>query len=122
MAGVVFEVIQPDLEIDRRHAAALPMTRTRNSVRAASGNSVERLGQILAARHELILRSGAVLLPISVDKFGLERRHAGQRSRHPTQVFAPIGFWRQTIDRLENPRELRGTLDAHLIPDLCNGY
>jgi hypothetical protein len=45
----VFEVIQPDLEINRRHTAALPIPPTDSSVRAASGSSVEGFGQILAA-------------------------------------------------------------------------
>ena len=49
MLGVVFEVIQPDLEINRRHAATLPITLTGGSVRAVSGSSVEGFGQILAA-------------------------------------------------------------------------
>jgi len=48
MLVVVFEVIQPDIEIDRRHAAALVMLRTGMSVRAASGAAVAAFRQILA--------------------------------------------------------------------------
>ena len=47
--SVVFKVIQPDLEINRRHAAALLILPTGSSVRAVSGSSVEGFGQILAA-------------------------------------------------------------------------
>src|SRR6202044_2301262 len=49
MLSMVFEVIQPNLEINRRHAAALPIPVQASSVRAASGSSVEGFGQILAA-------------------------------------------------------------------------
>jgi hypothetical protein len=49
MLSMVFEVIQPDLEINRRHAATLLIPPTGSSVRAVSGSSVEGFGQILAA-------------------------------------------------------------------------
>src|ERR1700691_5312400 len=49
MLSMVFEVIQPDFKINRRHAATLLIFPTDGSVRAASGNSVEGFGQILAA-------------------------------------------------------------------------
>jgi hypothetical protein len=47
MPGVVFEMIQPDLEIDPGHAATLVITR--GSVRAGSGSSMAGFGRILAA-------------------------------------------------------------------------
>jgi hypothetical protein len=46
--GVMREVIQPDLEISRTHAATLPIALTR-SVRAHSGIPVRELGRIVAA-------------------------------------------------------------------------
>jgi hypothetical protein len=49
MLSMVFEVIQPDLEVDGRHATTFLISSTGSSVRAASGNSVEQFGQILAA-------------------------------------------------------------------------
>ena len=49
MLGVVFKVIQPDLEINRRHAATFLNPATGSSVRATSGSSVAGFGQILAA-------------------------------------------------------------------------
>jgi hypothetical protein len=49
MLSMVFEVIQPDLEINWRHAATLLITPTGDSVGAASGSAVEGFGQILAA-------------------------------------------------------------------------
>src|SRR5882757_1068605 len=49
MLSMVFEVIQPDLEINRRHAATFLIPSRRSSVRAASGGSMEGFGQILAA-------------------------------------------------------------------------
>jgi hypothetical protein len=48
MLSMVLEVIQPDLEVNRRHAAALLIPPQASSVRAASGSSVEEFGQILA--------------------------------------------------------------------------
>src|SRR5271154_3153346 len=48
MLSMVFEVIQPDLEINRRHVAPPPDPPTISSVRATSGSSVEGFGQILA--------------------------------------------------------------------------
>ena len=45
---MVFEVIQPYLEINRSHTATL-LIPVQASVRAASGGSVEGFGQILAA-------------------------------------------------------------------------
>jgi hypothetical protein len=49
MLSMVFEVIQPDLEINRSHAATFLIPLQASSVRAASGSSVEGFGQILAA-------------------------------------------------------------------------
>lgn len=48
MLSMVFEVIQPDLEINRRHTATLLIPPTGRSVGAASGSSVEGFGRILA--------------------------------------------------------------------------
>src|ERR1700676_1182158 len=48
MLSMVFEVIQPDLEINRRHTTTLLIPLRGSSVRAASGSSVEGFGQILA--------------------------------------------------------------------------
>jgi hypothetical protein len=75
---MVFEVIRPNFEINRRHAATLPIPVQASSVRAASGSSVEGFGQILAA-----------LLP------------AGQWLPTPGASFmiAVRYYWRQTIRR-----------------------
>src|ERR1700685_1973075 len=49
MLSMVFEVIQPDLEINRTHAATLLIPPAGGTMRATSGSSVEGFGQILAA-------------------------------------------------------------------------
>src|SRR5579863_3976227 len=125
-------VVNGRLRASAARAAVYHLARERCSAVVLSDSWSELLGETVGARSIMLpsisslelsgRQSGAVLLPISVDKFGLERRYAGQGSRCPAQVFAPIGFWCQAVDGFEDPRELRGALDSHLIPDLGNGY
>jgi hypothetical protein len=49
MLSMVFEVIQPNLKINRRHCATPLIPTTGSSVPALWGISVEEFGQILAA-------------------------------------------------------------------------
>jgi hypothetical protein len=56
MLRAVFEVIQPDLEINRRHTATLLIHPTGSSMRDASGGSVAGFGRILEAALRRIRR------------------------------------------------------------------
>jgi hypothetical protein len=48
MLRMMFEVIQPNLKIERRHCVTLLIPTTESIVRAASGSTMEEFGRILA--------------------------------------------------------------------------